>query len=41
MLIRNRRPRTLGIDEPVRHGGAHRRPVTRREFIGQGFAAGL
>ncbi len=30
----------LGLDEPLRHGD-HRRPGTRREFIAQGFQAGM
>src|SRR6202167_218751 len=34
MKIRRKRP--LGIHEPLRHPD-HRRPVTRREFMSQGF----
>ena len=41
MIIRKTRPRTLGPDEPIRHEGAHKRPVTRRDFLAQGFAAGI
>jgi hypothetical protein len=41
MLIRRRPPRTLGPNEPIRHETAHKRPVTRRDFISQGFKAGL
>ncbi|HFB66030.1 MAG TPA: general secretion pathway protein GspF [Aeromonadales bacterium] len=31
--------KTIGIDEPLRHAD-HKRPVTRREFIAQGFMTG-
>jgi hypothetical protein len=41
MIIRKPPPRQLGLDEPIRHTSAHKRPMSRREFIGQGFAAGL
>jgi hypothetical protein len=41
MIIRKTRPRTLGPDEPIRHDGTHKRPVTRRDFLAQGFAAGV
>ena len=34
-----RRRRHLGINEPLRHAD-HARPVTRREFIRQGFLTG-
>ena len=34
-----RRPRFFGPDEALRHPD-HRRPVTRRELISQGFRAG-
>lgn len=39
MIIRNKPPRTLKLDEPIRHG-SHKRPVTRRDFIAQGFMTG-
>lgn len=32
--------RTFGLDEPLKHGD-HSRPRTRREFIAQGFQAGM
>ena len=41
MLIRNKTPRKLGLDEPIRHEQAHKRPVTRRDFLAQGFSSGL
>jgi hypothetical protein len=41
MIIRRSRPRTLAPDEPIRHEGTHKRPVTRRDFLAQGIAAGL
>ncbi len=41
MLIRKPPPRTLGLDEPIRHEAAHKRPVTRRDFLAQGFGSGL
>jgi hypothetical protein len=40
MIIRNKPPRTLKLDEPVLHRDAHKRPVTRRDFIAQGFMTG-
>jgi hypothetical protein len=40
MIIRNKPPRTLKLDEPVRHRDSHKRPVTRRDFIAQGFLTG-
>ena len=39
MYILKKSPRTLGLDEPIRHE-SHKRPVTRRDFIAQGFATG-
>jgi len=39
MIIRKGRLRTLGLNEPIRHG-SHKRPVTRRDFIAQGFMTG-
>ncbi len=41
MLIRNRPPRALALDEPIRHEATHKRPVTRRDFLAQGFGTGL
>jgi hypothetical protein len=41
MIIRKAPPRQLGLDEPIRHEAAHKRPVTRRDFLAQGFAAGV
>jgi hypothetical protein len=41
MIIRKAPPRQLALNEPIRHEGAHKRPVTRRDFLAQGFAAGL
>jgi len=39
MIIRKNIPKALGINEPIRHN-SHKRPVTRRDFIGQGFLTG-
>jgi hypothetical protein len=39
MIIKSRLPRPLGLDEPLKHG-SHKRPVTRRDFLAQGFVAG-
>jgi hypothetical protein len=41
MIIRKAPPRQLALNEPIRHEGAHKRPVTRRDFLAQGFTAGL
>ncbi len=41
MLIRNKTPRALRLDEPIRHEQTHKRPVTRRDFLAQGFSSGL
>jgi hypothetical protein len=41
MLIRNKIPRALGLDEPIHHEQTHKRPVTRRDFLAQGFTSGL
>jgi hypothetical protein len=41
MIIRSRNPRRLAPDDPIRHAGAHKRPVSRRDFIAQGLTAGL
>lgn len=40
MIIRKRNPRRLGLDEPIRHDDTHKRPMSRRDFISQGLAAG-
>ncbi|MGQ0835807.1 MAG: hypothetical protein ACT4O5_12975 [Gammaproteobacteria bacterium] len=40
MLIRNKPPRKLGLDEPIRHESAHKRPRSRREFIASGLMTG-
>ncbi|MDF1644648.1 MAG: general secretion pathway protein GspF [Pseudomonadales bacterium] len=36
----SRIPKVLPVDEPLRHA-AHKRPVSRRDFISQGFMAGM
>ncbi len=41
MLIRKTPPRALALDEPIRHLEAHKRPVTRRDFLSQGIGTGL
>jgi hypothetical protein len=41
MLIRRKPPRPLAPNEPIRHEETHKRPVSRRDFIAQGFQAGL
>jgi hypothetical protein len=41
MIIRKSPPRRLTPDQPVRHEDGHKRPVTRRDFLAQGLAAGL
>jgi hypothetical protein len=38
-LIKSRRPRALALNEPLRHA-SHKRPVTRRDFLAQGFITG-
>jgi hypothetical protein len=40
MIIRNKPPRALKVDEPIVHRDAHKRPVTRRDFVAQGFMTG-
>jgi hypothetical protein len=37
--MKTKRKRPLGLNEPLRHPD-HRRPVTRRDFIAQGFMTG-
>src|SRR5688572_9516004 len=40
LIIKSRqKKRTLGLDEPLKHG-SHKRPVTRRDFLAQGFITG-
>jgi hypothetical protein len=39
MYLLKKSPRTLGLDEPIRHEN-HKAPVTRRDFISQGFMTG-
>jgi hypothetical protein len=39
MYLLKKSPRTLGLDEPIRHE-SHKAPVTRRDFISQGFMTG-
>ncbi len=39
MYILKKSPRTLGLDEPIKHG-SHKRPTSRRDFIAQGFLTG-
>ena len=39
MYILKKSPRTLGIDEPIKHE-SHKAPVSRRDFIAQGFRTG-
>src|SRR5262245_35866057 len=41
MIIRKSPPRTLRPGEPIRHDAAHKRPVTRRDFLAQGLRAGV
>src|SRR5688500_11847485 len=38
-IIKSRPKRALGLNEPLRHG-SHKRPVTRRDFLAQGFLGG-
>lgn len=39
MIIRKQAPKALGLNEPLRHAD-HKRPVSRRDFISQGFMTG-
>src|SRR6188508_245898 len=39
MYILKKSPRTLGLDEPIKHE-SHKGPVSRRDFIAQGFRTG-
>src|SRR5512138_3296571 len=38
-IIKSRRKRAYGLNEPLRHE-AHKKPVTRRDFLAQGFITG-
>jgi len=38
-IIKSRRKTALKLDEPIKHA-SHQRPVTRRDFLAQGFMAG-
>jgi hypothetical protein len=38
-IIKSRRKRALALDEPIRHE-SHKKPVTRRDFLAQGFSTG-
>ncbi len=38
-IIKSQKKRALKIDEPLKHG-SHKRPVTRRDFLAQGFLTG-
>jgi hypothetical protein len=40
MIIRTKAPRKLDLNEPIRHADSHKRAVTRRELVGQGFLGG-
>ncbi|HEX4972132.1 MAG TPA: hypothetical protein VFV69_13840 [Steroidobacteraceae bacterium] len=39
LIIKSKRKRALALDEPIKHG-SHKRPVTRRDFLAQGFLTG-
>jgi len=39
MYLLKKSPRGLGLNEPIKHE-SHKRPVTRRDFISQGFLTG-
>lgn len=39
MIIGKKTPKALGLNEPLRHQD-HKRPVSRRDFIAQGFLTG-
>ena len=38
-IIKSRRKRALGLNEPIRHE-SHKKPVSRRDFLAQGFITG-
>jgi len=39
LIIKSRKKRSLGLNEPLRHE-SHKKPVTRRDFLAQGFTTG-
>ena len=39
LIIKSRNKRPLGLNEPLKHE-SHKRPVTRRDFLAQGFTTG-
>ena len=39
LIIKSQRKRALKLDEPLKHG-SHKKPVTRRDFLAQGFLTG-
>src|SRR6185436_11130132 len=39
LIIKSRAKRALGLNEPLRHE-SHKKPVTRRDFLAQGFTTG-
>nr|WP_206606225.1 hypothetical protein [Steroidobacter cummioxidans] len=39
LIIKSNRKRALGLDEPLKHE-SHKKPVTRRDFLAQGFTTG-
>ena len=39
LIIKSRKKRPIGLNEPLRHE-SHKKPVTRRDFLAQGFTTG-
>ncbi|HVF17039.1 MAG TPA: hypothetical protein VNA21_09010 [Steroidobacteraceae bacterium] len=39
LIIKSRKRRVFGLDEPLKHE-SHKKPVTRRDFLAQGFLSG-
>jgi hypothetical protein len=39
LIIKSRKKRSIGLNEPLRHE-SHKKPVTRRDFLAQGFTTG-
>lgn len=39
LIIKSRKKRSLGLNEPLKHD-SHKKPVTRRDFLAQGFVTG-